>query len=125
MISLANAFEPSSRAGSRLGPNTGTPLHLELVDEPGHQRRLGPDDDEVDARLRRGGRERDGSPTSASSSSRLRADAGVAGRADELGLLGRAGERAHERVLAPTGADDEDLHAEASPMGRIELRATR
>src|SRR3954468_11143370 len=26
MISLANAFEPSSRAGSRLGPNTGTPL---------------------------------------------------------------------------------------------------
>ena len=38
-------------------------------------------------------------------------DAGVARRAQHLGVLRRAPERADDRVLAPARADDEDLHA--------------
>ena len=38
-------------------------------------------------------------------------DPGVAGRAEQLGSVGRARERPHDRVLAPAAADDQDLQA--------------
>ena len=42
------------------------------------------------------------------------------GAHSELRLLGRAGERADDRVLAAAGADDEDLHARSVADGRID-----
>ena len=46
---------------------------------------------------------------------RPRAMPGVAGRAQHLGRARRAVQRAHERVLAPAGADDEDLDGSRAP----------
>ena len=81
---------------------------------PRDERHLRPDDDEVDALALDRGDEPvdvlDGDVEQA----RVGGDAGVAGRAQQLGLLRRALQRAHDRVLAPAGADDEDLHVRAS-----------
>ena len=44
-----NAFEPSSRAAARVGPNARNPRGRERVDEPQRERELGPDHDEVRA----------------------------------------------------------------------------
>jgi hypothetical protein len=68
------------------------------------QRRLGADDDEVDA-LGAGDGQR-----LAVDDPGVAGDARVAGRGQQLGVLGGAAQRAHERVLAAAGADDEDLH---------------
>ena len=46
--SLVKPFEPSRRAASRDGPKTRNAGRGKIVDEPGDQRRLRPDDDEVD-----------------------------------------------------------------------------
>ena len=54
MSSLACSFDPSSRAASPLGPNAAMPVSLERIDEPGDQRRLGADDDQVDLLSGRG-----------------------------------------------------------------------
>ena len=109
MTSLANALEPSSCATSRVGPKAAMPRGGEEVDEAVDQRRLGAHDDEVDALV--GGRRRhpghvgDGDVEQA----RVARDARVARRAQDLGALRRAPERADDRVLAPARADDEDL----------------
>ena len=46
--SLVKPFEPSSRAASRLGPKAAMPAAREIVGDPGDQRRLRADDDQVD-----------------------------------------------------------------------------
>ena len=111
MISLANALEPSSWATSRRGAEGGDAARGEQVDEAVDERRLGPDDDEVDGlalgRRGHGGHVADADVEQAG----VGGDAGVAGRAEHLGVLRRAPERADDRVLAPARADDEDLHA--------------
>ena len=107
------ALEPR---GLALGPEHRHALGLELVGEPGHERRLRPDDDEVDARLRRGGGQRHRVADVGVEPLRLRADARVARRAQQLRLLRRAGERADDRVLAPARADDEDPHLQSDAM---------
>ena len=110
MISLANALEPSSRAAAPRGPEGGDAARGQEVDEAGDERRLGPDDDEVDG-LALGRRGHGGHVAGADvEQARVARDAGVAGRAEHLGLLRRAPERADDRVLAPARADDEDLH---------------
>ena len=83
---------------------------VERVDEPVDQRHLRTDDGELDA-LALDGRQQpfDVVGGDVEQAGVLR-DAGVARRAQQLGLLRRAAERAHERVLAAAGADDEDLH---------------
>ena len=104
---LENALLPSSRAPSAPGPNVGTPARAQLVGEPGDQRRLGPDDDEVDLL---GDREI-AQPVEIADADRHAArdlgDARVARRRDDLVPALR--EPPRERVLAPTTADDEDL----------------
>ena len=110
MTSLANAFEPSSRAAAPDGPKQAMPALPHGVGDPGDQRRLGTDDDEVGAEPLgqvgdRGARHRvDGVQ---------RGDgghAGVAGRGVHLGHRRIEGEREGERVLAAAGADHESPH---------------
>ena len=82
----------------------------EPVRQPGHERDLGPDDDEVHAAVER---ERDEPVDVVGRDGHVLGDvgrAGVAGRAEEVGAAGAPGEGEGERVLAPTGADDEDGH---------------
>jgi hypothetical protein len=43
-------------------------------------------------------------------------DARVAGRRDDIGVLRAAQQRANERVLAPSRADDQDLLAQSDAM---------
>ena len=86
----------------------------ERVGEPGDERRLGPDDDEVDPGVARRGRERGGIVRGRVERPRVAADARVAGRAQHLGRLRGAQQRPDDRVLATAGADDEDPHT--APM---------
>ena len=114
MISLANAFEPSSRAAAARGPKQADPRRRAGVGQPGDERRLGPADHELDPG--RGGRAREALDVAGVGARQRRGvarDARVARRAQQLGPLRRARERAHDRVLAPAGADDEDLHRSA------------
>ena len=106
MISLANTFEPSSRAASRVGPKAAMPASLERVDEPGDQRRLGADDDEVDrlvARQRDEARDVVGRDVE---QPRVGGDARVAGRAEQLGRAAASARSARtiacSRPPAPT-----------------------
>jgi len=91
-------------------PEGQVPARAQRVDEPRHERRLGTDDGEVNPlaldrlddplHILRGDLQQ----------ARVPGDPGVPRRAQQLGHLRRASERAHDRVLAPTGADDQDLH---------------
>ena len=114
MISFANALEPSSRAAAARGPKQRTPAAASASASPATSGASGPDDDEVDGRGARGGGERRRVVGRRVERARVAADAGVAGRAQDLGLLRGAQERPDERVLAPARADDEDPHT--APM---------
>ena len=89
-------------------------LRGERVRQARDERRLRPHDDEVDGRVARragqGGRVVSGRLEHVG----VAADARVAGRAQDLGRLRGAQQRADERVLAPARADDEDPHT--APM---------
>ncbi len=100
---------------------------MQRVDQPGDQRRLGADDGQAgvlalgerDEPLDVVGGDGDGA--------RVGRDARVAGRAQDLGALGRAQQGADDRVLAPAAADDEDLQSAAmkSSMGIAESVSKR
>jgi hypothetical protein len=85
----------------------------QLVRKAFDKRRLGADHDEVDALGARGVDQAlevvDGDVQQPG----VGGDPGVAGRAQQLRALRRAGQRAQDRVLAPARADDEDLGAGA------------
>jgi hypothetical protein len=88
-------------AGGRLRrPERGDARLSQVVDEPGHQRRLGPHHDQVDPAL---ARERDevGVRDALHAVGR---DPRVTGRRDHLGRSGAAQQRADERMLAPAPA---------------------
>ena len=104
------ALQPS---GLRRGPEAGDPCSADGVGDAGDEGRLGPDDDEVHAQT---GREVDDAVGVADTAGeRLaagdRLDAGVARGRDDGVDGGVEGEGADERVLAGSGADDENLHA--------------
>jgi hypothetical protein len=94
------ALEPRGR---RAGPED---RDVETVHETRDQRRLGADHDEVAAL--RGGDEPVEVRHRHVDELRVARDAGVARRAQQLGLLRRALERPDDRVLASARADDED-----------------
>ena len=87
---------------------------VQRVGEPGDERRLGPDDDEVDPGVARRGRERGGIVRGRVERPRVAADARVAGGAQHLRRLRGAQQRPDDRVLATAGADDQDPHT--APM---------
>ena len=113
MTSLAKALLPSSRAASADGPKHGMPAVAHRVGHARHQRRLRPDDDEVDPE-RDGERDHPGR-VAHPAGQRLAAgdglDAGVA-RCGDHGVDRRV-ERdgTDDGVLAGPGPDDEYLHA--------------
>ena len=101
------ALEP--RRG-RARPEARHPGRGARVGEPGHQRRLGAGHDQLDAgRDRRAGERLDVAGADVEHA-RVAQDAGVARGAEHLGALRGAQQRAHDRVLAPAAADDEDAH---------------
>ena len=120
---LAYAFEPSMRAAALLGPKAGDAGARELVDEAGHERRLGPDHDQIDLAL---ARERD-EVVVGQALDAVAGDARVAGRAQQLRLARAAQQRADQRVLAPAAADHEEPGASGRSAGceAIPTRAPR
>ena len=105
------ALEPR---GGRDRAEAAHALGRQRVGEARDERRLRPDDDEVDAGLARRAGERGGVVRRRLEHAGVAADARVPGRAQDLGRLRRAQQRADERVLAPARADDEDPHT--APM---------
>ena len=102
------AFEPRGRLGRAEGLDAGG---FEVVDDAGAQRRLGPDHDEIDAVSAAKGDHSRMVGEIERDALRLLRDAGIAGRAEQP-----VGERARghfpgQRVLAPAGAENEDVHA--------------
>ena len=75
-----------------------------------HQRRLGPDDDQVDAELVASAATSSPDIGSTSWSVATRLHAGVAGGRVHLGHRGIAVQRRGQCVLAAAGADDKGLH---------------
>ncbi len=90
---------------------------FEIVGEPRHQRRLGPDHHEADSRCPcRSERPPHGPPTSSATHSAISVDAGIARRAiervEERALLELPG----ERVLAPAAAYQQHVHQKQAPL---------
>ena len=112
MTSFAKAFEPSrpGRRGAR--PEAGDPRLGHSIGKAGDERRLGPDDDEVDG-LVAGRRNQPFVVVGRSDGQqpwRRASMPGLPGAASSSGRCGERAERADDRVLAAARADDEDLH---------------
>ena len=116
-------WSPRARAAAALGPNAATPRSRRRSARPATSGTSGPTTTRS-TRSRCGERgQRVDVVGGDVEQPRVRRDAGVAGRAEQLGALRRAGERADERVLAAAGADDEDSrsgHARRSIRSRGE-----
>ena len=100
ITSLAKALLPSSRAARGRRPEAGDPAGPDGVRDPGHERRLGPDDDEVGGRARRRGRRRPRGAATSTRSAHGGVDPGVPGGDDDrgdgrVGAAGNAPGRAH------------------------------
>ena len=80
----------------------------ERIGQPGHEGRLGPDDDEVDAELCSEWDDRGCIFGADRVAARERGDTGIAWRCMQLGPVAR--ERPDERVLATARSDHEHLH---------------
>ena len=106
---LLNALLPSSRAPSAPGPNVSDAARAQLVGEPGDERRLGPDDDQIDPlgdrEVAPGRRDRSGRPARSARAARC-----PGCRARATTAWPACAQPPGERVLATAAADDEDLH---------------
>ncbi len=120
ITSLANALDPSSCAAARDGPNTAMPQASDGVGDARDQRRLGADDDQVDARATRPGAAT-AAPSSGSTSCSVATAAipGLPGRGVHLGDRRVEGQRPGQGVLAPAGADDEGLHGRGRHVAAV------
>src|SRR5260370_18726144 len=101
------AFEPGCRPRR---PECRYTCCRERVDDAGDERRLRPDDDEIDGiRLAEG---EDGGVIGNVEADirRERCGARIAGRDEQLRQPWALGERPSERMLAPTGTEEEDVH---------------
>ncbi len=114
-ISLVKAFDASSRAASRPGPERRDAAGAQDVGDALGQRRLGADHDEVDVVLAGEGQHLVAVEDVERHAGRLLGDAGVAGRAPEPVALGVLREGPGQRMLAAAAAEDEDVH------GRVPL----
>ena len=111
---LVNPLEPSSRAACLLGPNALMPARVEIIDDPGRERRFRADHDEIDrvalAELDHRGMVGDierhafGFPR----------DAGIARRAPEFRDQRRRRDLPRQRVFAAAGTEQENVHEETN-----------
>ena len=109
--SLARTFEPSSSAAAALGPNAAMPASSSASTTPATSGASGPTTTRSTRARRRRGDDRVDVVGGDIEAAGVGGDPGVAGRAEQLRRVRRAGQRADDRVLAPAAADDEDLHA--------------
>ena len=109
---LHEALRAFERGGRGVGPNAAMPAASSASTRPRDQRRLRPDDDEIDplAPAERDERRRCRSAAIAHAFGLL-GDAGIARRAIEPVDQRRGGDRPAQRVLAPARADDQDPHS--------------
>jgi hypothetical protein len=120
MKAFASAFDASSRAAAALGTVDEQAARAAGVGEAGHQRRLGADHHQVDARASR----------AASAKASTSAGSGSGAPPAVPALPGppaprharRAAERPREGVLAPAAAHDQDRRG---AHGRTSPRSTR
>jgi hypothetical protein len=100
------ALDPGRRAGR------AERAHADLderVDDPLDERRLGADHDQVGAAVARDAHDPvDVLGADLEALDLVARDPGVAGRGEDLGPAWAAHQRAHERVLTPPAADDQD-----------------
>ena len=117
---LANAFDPSRRAAAAVGPKASCPRSASASTRPPTSGASGPTTVKS-TRSRSHGRDEPVDVVGGHvQQPRVGGDAGVAGRAQQLGPLRRAGQRAHERMLAPAAAHDQHPHGDLrrSPTAR-------
>jgi hypothetical protein len=107
---LRERLRPLELRGRTRRSEARHPCLGERVSDPGHQRRLGSDHDQVGADLP--GERRDGCAVHRVHGVQRgeRPDPGIAGRGVHLGHLRVARQTQGERVLAATGADHEGPH---------------
>ena len=91
-------------------PEDGDAGGGEIVDDAGDERRLRPDHDEVDSLLAAEGDDRRMIGDVERDELGAFRDAGIARRGVELPELRRLRELPGQRMLAPAGADEEDVH---------------
>ena len=110
-------WSPPAAAASPEGPKHGDARGAHGVGDPGDERRLRADDDQLGAQL--GGERGDGGAVEGVDRVQLGhlGDAGVAGRAVQSGDVGVEGQRAAQGVFAGAAADDEDLHGVSLAAG--------
>ena len=109
---LAERLGALELRGRRAGAEAGDSGRGQAVGETGHERRLGPGDDELEASCSRAAATSAVDVVSGDRQRRhLGRDAGVAGRAQQPRALRRARQGVDERVLTGAPADDEDARA--------------
>ena len=112
MTSLANALLPSSRAAAADGPKQAMPAARTASATPATSGASGPTTTRSASTSR--GQSRHGGAVERVDAALLghRGRAGVAGRADQRGHRRVGGQRQAQGVLAGTGTDHEDAHAQ-------------
>ena len=108
ITSLAKALEPSSRAAAARRAEAGDARGADGVGDPGDQRRLGTDHDQVGADPRGQVGDRRAVHRVDGVQGGDGGDARVARGGVHLGDVGVAGERERQRVLAAAAPDDQD-----------------
>ena len=109
--SLVKPFDPSSWAAALDGPKTLMPAALQIVGDPGDERRLRPDHDEVDRSFPAEGGDGGVVGDIERDQFGFLGDAGIARRGVELGQHRRGGELPGQRMLAAAGPDEKNIHA--------------
>ena len=108
---LREALRPFDRRGRSARPEDRDSVLAQRVGEPADERRLGPDDDEVDAELTREREHAFGVLGPYRMAVGVPRDPGIAGRAVELRRVRALREPPRERMLAPARPDEEHFHA--------------
>ncbi len=109
---LGEALRSLERGGRLARPEGGDAGRLQPVDQPGNQRLLGTDDDEIDAfRFAKSDQQVEIRCRNLDALGLL-GDPGIARRAIELVAERRGADRPAQRMFAPPRADDQNPHAQ-------------
>ena len=111
ITSLAKVFDPSIRAAPDSRPEHGDPGVAKLIGDPGDERRLGPDHDQVGGDRARNAEE----PVAVVDANGMAVtegrNPGVAGRRVQLRQRRARRDAPRKRMLAGSRADEKHLHA--------------